>query len=88
MGMGSAGAGGCWKGGGASPLCSIVRHLARPTDQSVSRELRPEQPSARESILKSEDLTTTGRATRLRAAARRREHGSQQEKRPTRIVEL
>lgn len=45
-------------------------------------------PSARESILKSEDLTTTGRATRLRAAARRREHGSQQEKRPTRIVQL
>ena len=36
MGMGSAGAGGCWKGGGASPLCSIVRHLARPTDQSAA----------------------------------------------------
>ena len=37
MGMGSAGAGGCWKGGGASPLCSIVRHLARSAASSGQR---------------------------------------------------
>jgi hypothetical protein len=37
MSMGSAGAGGCWKGGGASPLCSIVRHLARSAASSGQR---------------------------------------------------